>query len=101
MPNTRKFMQRQTLLRAAILVTLGLMSLVLVKPSLSQSPTFTAPFNANSIWNKHISASPALNPNSAQMIQLLASAANGAVNIDGINGAWSVPVYYADSTAPI
>src|SRR5438128_662446 len=57
------------------------------------------PFNSNSIWNKQI-VTPKLDPNSSQMIDLLRTTINGAINIDGINGAWSVPVYQATSTTP-
>src|SRR5689334_7622569 len=63
--------------------------------------SYTLPFNANSIWNRPIGANPVLNPKSTQMIQLLSSTVTTVINIDGINGAWSVPVYYAPAGTPL
>src|SRR4051812_36912045 len=82
-------------------VTAATLSLVISKATIVQASSYTVPFNANSIWNRPIGSNPALNPKSAQMIQLLASTVGTSVNIDGINGAWSVPVYYAPAGTPL
>src|SRR5437763_543558 len=99
-PTAKKLIKRQHLTRLAIVLTLCIVSIVIVKPTFSQAATFSVPYHANSIWNKPIGANPVLNPQSAQMIQALTGTVGGAVNIDGITGAWSVPVYYADATTP-
>jgi len=82
-------------------LTLLTSTLILSIATTAQATSYTVPFNANSIWNRPIGASPALNPKSAQMIQLLSSTVGTSVNIDGINGAWSVPVYYAPAGTPL
>jgi hypothetical protein len=59
------------------------------------------PFNTNSVWNRPVPSNVTVAPNSAAMINLLTSTIHGEVNIDGITGSWSVPVYYADSSSPL
>jgi hypothetical protein len=61
----------------------------------------SVPFNANSIWNRRIPANVVVHPNSRNMINLLSTTVNGTINIDGITGAWSVPVYEAPAGTPL
>src|SRR5579871_6862878 len=88
---------RNVLFGVAALATVGF---ALFRGMSYSSAAVTVPYNSNSVWNQAIAASPALDPSSSQKIQLLASTINGAINIDGIDGAWSVPVYTADATTP-
>src|SRR5258706_4558497 len=71
------------------------------KSTNAQESSLAVAFNPNSVWNKPIDSDPDITRNSAGMIQLLADTTKGAFNIDGINGAWSVSVYEADSNTPI
>lgn len=64
-------------------------------------PEYQVPFNRNSIWNRPIPSNPTIHPNSRAMINLLAQKSGGAFNIDGIQGPWSVPVYYANASDPV
>ena len=86
---------------ALLAIAVATFSLITFNATTAQSSTYTVPFNSNSIWNRPIGTNPALNAKSAQMIQLLASTVGTSVNIDGINGAWSVPVYYAPAGTPL
>src|SRR5579871_4623377 len=87
------------------LIVLGVLALatlsLITSKATNASSNYTVPYNTNSIWNRPIASNPALNPNSAQMISLLSSTVGTSVNIDGINGAWSVPVYYAPAGTPL
>lgn len=65
------------------------------------APSVTPPFHGNSIWNRPIGASPVVLSNSTQMIANLSNTVGTHINIDGIDGAWSVPVYYAGPGTPI
>src|SRR5215213_1990663 len=94
-----KLINRQNLLKLALVLTLTIVSLTIARPSFSQSAGYSVPYHYNSVWNKPLGPNPQLHPYSAQMVQLLAGTAK-VVNIDGINGAWSVPVYYADANTP-
>src|SRR4051812_42209746 len=98
-PNASKLINRNTVLKIAFVLAVIIISATLVKPS-GAVTAFTVPFHSGSIWNKPIPANPALKANSGQMVQQLASTVNGAVNIDGITGSWSVPVYYGDANTP-
>lgn len=85
-----------------IVFTLGVLLLTPRNQTIAPARSLvTVPFHPESIWNKPIPPDPVVHPNSAQMIALLTEATNGAINIDGIDGAWSVPVYYADATTPL
>jgi len=92
--------QRNSTLKLLLILGIAFASLGFLHTE-AEGASFQVPFNANSIWNKPIGTSPAIHPNSAGMIQLLASTTNGVINIDGINGAWSVAVYEADASAPV
>jgi hypothetical protein len=67
----------------------------------TENAPVVVPFHPDSIWNQPISATPVVDPNSAQMIKLLIAESHNRINIDGINGAWSVPVYRADAMTPL
>jgi hypothetical protein len=94
-----KSIPQRTIVPKVFLLLVFSMSVLGLTPKQAQGVAFSVPFHANSIWNKPIAANTVLAPNSEAMIQLLASTTKGAINIDGINGAWSVPVYEADATS--
>jgi hypothetical protein len=77
--------------------------LVSAEPSLSKAKanTIERPFHKDSIWNRPIETDPKLDPDSDKMIKQLTTVTHNIVNIDGINGLWSVPVYYAKAGTPL
>src|SRR5258708_25897731 len=91
-------LRRYGIFAATLFITVGF---ALIRRLPYSSGAVPVLYNSNIVWNQPIGASPALDANSTQKIQLLASTINGAINIDGINGAWSVPVYAADRTPPL
>ena len=91
-------LRRYGIFAATLLITVGF---ALFRSLTYSSAAVPVPYNSNSVWNQPIAANPALDATSAQKIQLLTSTINGAINIDGIDGAWSVPVYTADATTPL
>ena len=89
--------------KRAVAIVLACSALVFLFPVLKSfaSPSYSVPFNPNSIWNSRITPDAAVDPNSAAMIQLLAQKTGSIFNIDGVNDAWSVPIYYANPGTPL
>jgi hypothetical protein len=94
----------RTLARILVLVIVAAAIIFFAPKNPTQAPSplpVAVPFHPESIWNKPIPPNAVVHPNSAQMIALLTEATKGEINIDGIDGAWSVPVYYADASTPV
>jgi hypothetical protein len=100
--STHNYRYRSATLRivTSVIICVTLMATA-AKSTNAQGSSFAVPFNPNSVWNKPIGSNPDIHRNSAGMIQLLAGTTKGAFNIDGINGAWSVAVYEANSDTPV
>src|SRR5258707_2985082 len=96
-PFIPSFSRRGRLL-AAVVVLAVLCALFLNK--LPSRAGGVPPYNWNSIWNRPIDANPALDPYSTAKIAKLTAASYGIIHINGIDGPWSVPVYFADGSTP-
>src|SRR5437016_5108027 len=83
--------------RLALLLLSILLCSLIPSPTFADAEPFKLPFHQQSIWNSPIPDRIKLHPASDRMIKLLVQISHSTINIDGINGLWSVPVYYADS----